>query len=44
MILDDYSRRTPDKPISTLIYMPYDINRPQESGESFVLWPANFAR
>jgi hypothetical protein len=44
MILDDYSRCTPDKPISTLVYMPYDIDRPQEGGESFVFSPANFTR
>src|SRR5512134_1048913 len=44
MVVDDYSRCAPEKPISTLVYMPYDTNRPQEGGESFVFSPANFAR
>lgn len=44
MVLDDYSSDARDRPISTLVYMPYDIKRPQDGGESFVFSPANFAR
>jgi hypothetical protein len=43
IISSDYSRFASDKPISTLVYMPYDTKRPQEGGESFVFSPANFA-
>src|SRR5512144_268243 len=34
IILDDYAKRQREKSISTLIYMPYDSQRPNEGGES----------
>ena len=44
IILDDYAKCERDKSISTLVYMPYDSQRPNDGGESFVFSPADFSR
>jgi hypothetical protein len=44
IIFDDYARCGREKSISTLVYMPYDSQRPNDGGESFVFSPANFSR
>jgi hypothetical protein len=44
IILDDYAKSGRDKSISTLVYIPYDGQRPNDGGESFVFSPADFSR
>lgn len=44
VIPGDYAGLPHEKPISTLIYMPYDTRRPDKGGESFVFSTKSFSR
>lgn len=43
VLADDHNRVNPDKPIWTMVYHPYDAERPGDGGESFVFTEDTFA-
>lgn len=44
MITDDYKIRRDEKPVITLVYLPYDLIKPEEGGESFIFTPERFLK
>ena len=44
IVIDKFKRVCDDRPISTIIYSPYDYSKPGDGGESFVFSEENFQR